>query len=99
MEFDRAHIDAVLAQCDIMTFDGPSTAHALGHVYVTLTSGGIKPEGEEVVMFERSDDAWAAFFAQLLEYVRGARQVAWRSPPVLRGDTGKWFVSCRLVKA
>lgn len=82
-----------------MTFDGPPTAHALGMAYVTLTSGGIKPEGEEPVMFERSDDAWAAFFTQLLNYVTCARQVAWRRSPALCGEPGKWYVSCRLVKA
>ncbi len=95
---ERAHIDAMLGACDIITFDGPNTAYVAHTPYVTLTSLGIKPEGVDVGSCERADEAWLLFFAQLIEYAKGARQIAWRRSPALDGETGKWRVSCRLAK-
>lgn len=81
---------------DISQFDGPKTAIVFGKPYVTLTSGGIVPDGCAARLFASALEAWGYYFAALAEHIGQAHQIAWRIRPELREDKGAFYVYSRL---
>jgi len=83
----------------ILEFEGPPTAYCFGRTYETLTSVGIRRQGQPYpgVGAEVEVDAWLAFDEQLAAYKAGATQIAWRSKPEAIVQKGMWFVTCRLA--
>jgi hypothetical protein len=74
---------------------------ATGDYFVSLTAGGIKPEGEEFPQwFERPSEAEAAYLDSVRDYAAGkAGKLYWREAPSLVHEDGKWQVYSRLVIA
>lgn len=77
------------------------TGEVLRLVYVALTNGGIKPEGEAFPAVEPSSEmAIFGYVTQLDKYIGGCKNVRWRHRPEISLDTehpGKWVVYSRLV--
>lgn len=81
---------------EVIQFDGPPIFAVLDHRYVTLTSGGIKPEGEVALMFDSALEAWGRYMIELAAFTRNAQQIAWRWRPELREEKGAFTVYSRL---
>ena len=66
--------------------------------FVTLTSSGIKPEGEPVTtLYDLRRDAWGAFNASLALFAGGRNVVFFRSPPKDVFQNGGFYVTARLL--
>jgi len=73
--------------------------------FVTLTSGGVKDEGEPYEMFETIDEAKDSFIKEFEHYVQGTSAFSvftlfWREYPelVMRVEAhNRWYVKSRLV--
>ena len=83
----------------ILEFDGPPTAYCFGRRYETLTSVGIKREGQPYPNdgADTKEAAQEMFERELVAYKHGAEQIAWRERANAIELGGKWFVTCRLV--
>lgn len=90
-----------VADCDILEFLGPATAHCFGHAYVTLTSGGIKDEGMPGPgpKVWTPEEAWDRYREQFNDFTKGHSQIAWRELPRVEQspENGTWRVYSRLV--
>lgn len=53
-------------------------------IHVTMTSGGIRPEGQALVSFKTKTAAWDAYKGQIEAYLDGKTAVIWRRPPCLQ---------------
>lgn len=94
-------LDAAYPWRNVLEFSGPGTAYCFNDPYATLTEHGIKAEGDGFAgpkVFNEAE-AWFLFNQQLLEYTKGAKQVAWRRYPTLGGDPhmGAMHVTARLA--
>ena len=73
-----------------------------GHKYITLTSGGIKEEGDRVPAFYATTDlAEDAFINVFEDYTENKKELYWRRLPALESisivDQRDWYyVSCRV---
>lgn len=67
-----------------------------GNEYVTLTSGGVKLEGEAAVRFMSAAEAWDAYWKSLINYLANAVLVEIRELPELNEYAGKFWVRSRL---
>ena len=73
-----------------------------GHKYITLTSGGIKEEGDRVPAFYATPDLAEEAFIDVFEgYTENKKELYWRRLPALESisvvDSRDWyFVSCRV---
>ena len=87
-------------ECD--NFVGWSTntpTSVTGEYYVTLMSGGIKPEGAQVRYFDEKGEAIRAFLASFKSYRegQGPGYLYWRSTPRLIEADNKFCVWSRLL--
>jgi hypothetical protein len=83
----------------LLEFEGPKAAYCFGRSYDTLTSVGVKRQGQPYpgIGEESEENAWAAFERELAAYQHGAGQIAWRERPYSLQIGGAWYISCRLA--
>lgn len=83
----------------ILEFDGPPTAYCFGRTYDTLTSVGLKREGQPYPGEAAPDEAtaWAAYEFQLASYKAGAMQIAWRLRPIVEDSGEGFYIRSRLA--
>lgn len=68
-----------------------------GAKYVTLTSGGIVPEGQARQLLSSPKAAWRAFAQAFACYLGGASEINMRREPELIEANGLFFVNSRLT--
>lgn len=102
----QAALDAVvagaLAFVDVQ-FDGPACAY-LGsppnsHLYVTLCSHGVKPQGAAAQVYPTCQEAIEQY-GERLRQAAGSNEnkmLAWRARPSIQTGDGGYYVSSRLV--
>ncbi len=73
----------------------------LGRKYITLCSGGIKPEGMPTKIYNDASDAWSDFEDELKEFLSKYDKknctLIWRMKPVLKESEEGCYVIARLV--
>lgn len=75
----------------------------LGHKYITLCSGGIKPEGMPTKIYQEPLDAWSDFQSELKDFLSKYNKknctLIWRMKPILKeiGFENSCYVVARLV--
>ena len=70
-----------------------------GEAYVTLCSGGIKPEGATTPAYATPQEAWDRYRERLSEMVTEFDHVYFRALPVLEGREDGFVVRSRLSVA
>jgi hypothetical protein len=76
-----------------------ATAHdAYGQAFVSLTSGGVKPEGDPMPRwFQSEHEARAAYCRELAEFISDKPEVYFRKQPEIVSEDGKYVVYSRLT--
>lgn len=81
-----------------INFDGPPESHCFGVPYVTLSIGGVKKEGDEFEGDENFTNVFLRLQAEIANYTKDAKQVAWREPPqYINIADGKQTGFCRIA--
>ncbi len=66
--------------------------------YVSISAGGIKPEGEAMESRPTADSAAADLFEQIANYL-GTRSPIWRQFPEVSRDGADFYATARLVRS
>lgn len=80
---------------------GATAKCATGEYFVSLTAGGIKPEGYDFpAWFDSQLDAVLAYFNSVREFAKDKTgSLYWRERPSVAHENGKWQIYSRLVIA